>query len=322
LIDPIPLRGLRALVTGANGFIGAHLTRALIDAGATVTGIVRAHSDLWRLRGVESTLETVCLDLRSDGASELAAVEKPHVVFHLAAAGVDQRSAEPRDMIATNVASTLTLLQFAERSGVARFVYCGSCFEYGEALRASETDLPRPLTEYGATKAAGWLLAHAYGRRTGLDVVSLRPFTAYGPLEAPHRLIPNVIDRATHGDSIELTSGRQTRDFVYVSDVVEAFLRAASMPDIGGQTFNICSGIETSVGDVVRTILRLLGSSAVPVFGAHPDRRPEIWRLFGDPDNARARLGWTPSTPLERGLELTIAARRRPVPAFAAKELA
>lgn len=300
--------GRRALVTGAAGFLGAHVTRALVAAGARVTALVRPTTDPWRLAPLRDDLELVHADARALGDASLShRLGRHDVVYHLAAAGVDQRQQDAAAIVDVNVGGTTAALEHASRAGVGRFVYCGSCFEYGEGTAAREDRLPHPLNEYAASKSAGWLLAHAHGRRTGLDVVTLRPFTVYGPLEAPQRLVPFVIGRALAGGRIELTGGRQTRDWVHADDAAEAFLRAGEVDGVAGSTFNVCTGVETSVRALVELVVALTGERATPEFGARPYREPEIWSLSGDPTAAADRLGWTATTSLREGLARTIA---------------
>jgi UDP-glucose 4-epimerase len=306
--DTPNLAGERVLVTGAAGFIGANLVQRLSQAGAEVLALVRSERDAWRLRHLPSEgVELVVGDLELLGQS--ASPERFHGVrriFHLAAAGVSQTGQDPMEIVRTNVLGTLAALQLAERLDVLRFVYCGSCFEYGGAVRAREDRLPAPPSEYGASKAAGWVLAHAYGRCSGVPVASLRPFTVFGPLEGARRLVPHAIMGAMDGIDLPLTAGEQTRDFVFIDDAVEAFVAAATEDRAVGGTFNVCSGQETSVRHVVESVLELTQSNAEPLWGAVPYRPDEMWRLSGDPTHAHDVLGWTATTPLREGLRRTV----------------
>lgn len=300
--------GQRVVVTGGAGFIASHLVQALVRAGADVTAVVRQDTDTWRLASLGPRIRIVRADVRELNErrlqSELGGTD---IVYHLAASGVDQRQQDGRSLLDVNVGGTWAALTYAEQANVSRFVYCGSCFEYGQGSAAREEQPARPTTDYAVSKLAGWSLAQAFGRRTGLPVVGLRPFTAYGPLERDARLVPFVVSRALTGETIALTSGSQTRDFVYIADVVDAFLTASVASDVIGEIFNVCTGVETSVRSLVMLVLELTGSAAVPVFGSRPNRAHEIWSLSGSTARARDQLGWSAQVTLREGLSRTIA---------------
>jgi nucleoside-diphosphate-sugar epimerase len=288
----------RALVTGAAGFIGSHLVRRLLRDGVEVVALVRPGSDLWR---IEDVLDWVELATATD-EPRLAGVT---TVYHLAAAGV-RPDGDASEAVETNVLGTLRLLERARDVEAERVVYCGSCFEYGPGERLGEDAPLRPLTEYAATKAAGRLLAEAFGRTHGLPVVSVRPFTAYGPFEAAYRLVPSTILSALGGLPVELTGGGQTRDLIHVEDVVDGLLAAARSKRAVGGTFNLCTGVSTRVRDVAETVVELVGEPVEVRLGALPDRTAEYETLSGDPTRAADVLGWTASIELRDGLARTI----------------
>jgi nucleoside-diphosphate-sugar epimerase len=301
------LAGRRVLVTGAAGFLGSQLVPRLVDAGAEVCALDQPNAHRWGLIERVGSVHAIKADVRTLAAPVhdlgLAGVT---TIFHLAAVGVVAEPLDVREIVDGNIDGTMAVLLAARRLG-ARLIYCGSCFEYGSGARWAEDALPAPTTEYGAAKAAGWLLAHAFARRTGLDVVSLRPFTMYGPMEPPGRLVPSVVRRALAGQSIDLTPGDQARDFVYVDDAVEAFVAAAVSRDAVGGTFNVCTGTAVTVRDVVRMVLECTGSSSVARFGALSYRPTELAMLSGDPSRAERVLGWRARVPVHEGLERTIA---------------
>lgn len=303
------LAGKRVLITGATGFIGSHLLRKLINLGCRVVMLDQPSANPWRIADISSKLENVPCDLRrldetiQAMQSRLSGVE---IIYHLAAAGVDQSNQDAALILQTNVVGTLRLLQLAQRLNIERFIYCGSCFEYGAGERLSEDSLPMPNSEYGASKSAAWFLVNAFHRRYGLPVVSLRPFNVYGPMEAGHRLIPHAIMRALNGLEIGLTGGEQKRDFLFIADLIEAFLSAAVTDTVGG-TFNVCTGLATSVKGVVTTIVELTGQRVQLRFGDLPYRDIEVPVLSGDPKKAREKLGWIAQTSLRDGLSKTIA---------------
>lgn len=295
------------LVTGAAGFLGSHLVPRLIDAGADVCALDQLRAQRWpelERAGVGSAL-------RDDVRSLAEPVHDPTLarvdtIVHLAAVGVAPGASDVRDVVNGNVDGTLAVLLAAHRLG-ARVVYCGSCFEYGSGAQWSEDALPAPTSEYGAAKAAGWLLAHAFARRTGLEVISLRPFTMYGPGEPPSRLVPSVVRRALAGRPIDLTPGDQARDFVYVEDAADAFVAAATCREAVGGTFNVCTGAPVTVRDLVHAVLNATGSTSEARFGALPYRPTELTILSGDPSQAARVLGWRARVSLEEGLRRTIA---------------
>lgn len=301
------LAGRRVLVTGAAGFLGSHLVSRLIEAGAEVCALDQPNARGWSRVERETLAATLRTDVRT-------LAEPIHdrllgdidAIFHLAAVGVVGETGDVRELATGNIDSTLAGLLAAQRLG-SRFLYCGSCFEYGAGAGWTEQALPAPTTEYGAAKAGGWLLANAFARRTGVEVISLRPFTMYGPMEPPSRLVPSVVRHALAGRPIDLTPGQQTRDFVYVQDVADAFVVAATTDAAVGGTFNICTGTAVSVRDVVLKVLEYTESRAEARFGALAYRPSELPVLSGDPTHAAQVLGWRARVSLDDGLARTVA---------------
>ena len=198
------------------------------------------------------------------------------------------------------------LFRSSRLRGVERFVYCGSCFEYKEGASIKETSFPMPVSDYGVTKSSGWLLANGFYQQCGLPVVSVRPFTFYGPQELERRLVPYVILSILDGKSPELSDGMQVRDFVYVDEVVEALLRAALVKGIEGETFNIASGQGHTVREIVQEVFSLMKTDLKPQFGAMNRRAEDVSTLVGDPAKAAQVLGWKSSLSLRDGLIKTI----------------
>ena len=301
------LAGKRIVVTGGAGFVGSHLVRRLVRESAHVLAVLRPSTDAWRLQELQGQIKTIRRELRDLTRSDVEArLGEAHVVYHLAAAGVNQAFDDVPALIESNVVGTFHVLRLAQKLAVGRLVYVGSSVEYGSASLASEDRVPAPNSEYGATKAAGWALAHAFSRRHGLPVVSLRPFSVYGPLEAAYRLIPYCILRALDRSRIEVTAGKQTRDYVYVDDVMDAFVGAGVAPEALGGTFNVSTGTDTAVRDVVTAIVKLTESPVEPSFGVRQIGDTELLATSGNPAKAREVLSWAPKTSLEEGLAKTI----------------
>jgi nucleoside-diphosphate-sugar epimerase len=297
---------VRALVTGANGFIGSHLTRHLVATGADVVAAFRPGSDTWRIDDLLDDVDVLPFELGATTTGLERRLEGLDVLYHLAAAGVTPGRDRFEQAIENNVMGTLRLLELASAVGVGRVVNCGSCFEYGSGSNLSENELPRPTSDYAASKSAAWILAHSLAHRTGLPVVSVRPFTVYGPGEAAYRLIPSIILAVLGNRPVELTEGEQTRDFLFVADAVAGLVAAGSSADAVGSTFNLCTGIETSVRELAELAVETIGAGELRL-GALPYREDELWRLSGDPTAARIGLGWSADTPLRQGLEQTAA---------------
>lgn len=301
------LPGRRAFVTGAGGFLGSHLVRALVSAGCQVTALVRPDTNLIRLRDMLHAITVVYGDVASP--LSMAAVEASHatdLVVHLAAAGTDQRTHDLRTLMEVNVYGTLQVLELARRGNAKRVIYAESCAEYGSGSRLTEHHPLAPTSSYGISKAAGWMAAHADARSGPCSVVSLRIFSPFGPCEHPRRLVPYTILSALQGKDVRLTPGEQTRDFIFVRDVIEAFLLAAITPNLTGETFNVCTGQETRVIDLVRLLLRLMGDPVKPLPGALPYSPGEPQRISGDSRKAHDLLGWRARVSLEDGLRETI----------------
>jgi nucleoside-diphosphate-sugar epimerase len=178
------------LITGANGFVGAHLVQRLVELGADVVAVVRPEADLARIVQLLDRIELVRVDVTELEADHVAGLAgRAATVLHLASAGVVAHDTDPRVVVATATDGTLRVLEAAHAVGAARFVYCGSCFEYGAGNGVREDATPAPLTEYGAAKAAGWLLAQAFWRRRNLPVVGGGPGDLDGAREGPPRRV-------------------------------------------------------------------------------------------------------------------------------------
>ena len=305
--EAVSLRGRRALVTGAGGFLGANLVRALVAAECEVTVLARPQATLERLRELLPRLTVLRADV-SDSAS-LEAVDPSaasDLVFHLAAAGTDQRLRDFGVLLQVNAHGTLQVCELARRGGAKRIVALGSAAEYGSGELLTEASPLRPASWYGVSKAAGWMAARALSQGSAAPVVWLRPFSPFGPFEDHRRLVPYTILSALQRQDVLLTGGEQTRDFVFVDDVIAACLRAAIEPGIEGEAINVCTGAETRVSDLATAIVRLMGDPVPVRFGAVPYRADEPGRLSGDPRKARERLRWEAATPIEEALRRTI----------------
>jgi nucleoside-diphosphate-sugar epimerase len=284
----------RILVTGAAGFVGANVVRWLLHDGADVTGLVRPGGDPWRLTGLE--LELVEADVREPFPGGFA------VVYHLAAHGSYSWQRDEAAIRATNVLGTEHALAAGERVVVA-----GSSSEYGLKPYAPAEDEPlEPNSPYAAAKAEATSLALENG------AVVLRLYSAYGPWEHPDRLVPTLLARGLGGELPPLVSPAIARDFVHVDDVCSAFALAADAE--GGRVYNVGSGRQTTVAEVVELARRLLDLDAEPQWGSMPDRGWDTETWVANPERIRRELGWEARIGLEEGLARTLAWLRNEAP--------
>lgn len=305
-----------ALVTGAGGFIGSHLVETLASKGANVTAFLHYNSrgDMGLLRDIDpELLGKVTLyygDLR-DPYAVRQAMENAQTVFHLGALiGIPYSYLHPHDVVQTNVVGTLNVLSAARDLGVGRIVHTSTSEVYGTA-RYAPIDEKHPLqgqSPYAASKIGADKLVESFHLSFGLPVSTVRPFNTYGPRQSARAVIPATIAQMLTRDRIKLGATHPTRDFNYVGDTVAGFLHAASCDAIIGQTVNIGSGKEISIGDLFLLIRRLIGREVELVVDEQRLRPAgsEVERLLADNRKARQLMDWSPRVELEEGLRRTI----------------
>ena len=302
----------RVLVTGATGFIGSHLVRRLVEEGADVHALTSTVSSVYPTRLVDLRDSITLHEGNLTDRSAMDAVvrrSKPTHVFHLGAyTHVGKSWQRVDECVQANVQGTVNLLQALDGTGYQRFVYTGTSEIYGDIdVPFREDAQVNPISPYSVSKYAGERYCRMFHQGYGWPIVMVRPFNAYGPLQTPDRVIPEIIGRAVRGEELKMTQGRQTREFNFVEDLADGFLLAGTVEGIDGELLNLGCGEEVSMRDLATTILDLMGNPVEPQFGALPDRPTEIWRMFCDSTRAREKLGWAPKHSLEEGLEKTIA---------------
>lgn len=306
----------RALVTGAAGFVGRWLTRALAESGHSVHGMRMTAPDAPPAPGTDGVIEWHVGDLRDPGVLRAAVdAATPDLVFHLAGiSSVGEAEADPGAAAEINVAVAARLLSELARSRDAghcdpSVLVVGSAEQYG---RHDEAELPlredaeqRPLTTYAATKAAQEVVALQGWRRHGLRVVCARSFNHTGAGQSDRFLIPALVGRAltlraSGGDGGELRLGNTSpvRDVAHVSDVVAAYILLAER-GVAGRVYNVCRGEGTSVRQMAETVLRRVGVAARLVEDPALVRPVDVPALVGDPTRLRADTGWVPRYTLD-----------------------
>jgi dolichol-phosphate mannosyltransferase len=293
---------MRALVTGAAGFVGAVLSRRLVADGHEVDALVRPGSDLWRLRGVDARIHEI--DLSEEPAvAALVGRIRPRWIFHLAAHGAYPLQSDFRAMVRTNVLGTLHLVESCARAGFDALVNTGSSSEYGFTDHApTEEEEPQPSTDYAVTKLTATLYCRAAAARSGLWIPTLRLYSVYGPYEEPSRFVPQLAVRGLDGELPPLVDADVARDFVYVDDVVEAYLAAASLRGSDpGAVYNVGTGSQTSIRAAVDASRRILSIASVPEWGTMANRAWDTSIWVANPDKIQRELGWKPRTTFEEG---------------------
>jgi len=301
---------MRIFVTGSSGFVGSHLVRRLVAEGHEVTGY-----DIAEPRRPVEGWRDVRGDIRDEAATRRAIQEaSPEVVFHLAAqVSVSVSMREPRLDIETNVLATALLARAAAEAGVRRFVNTssgGAMFGEPPEVPADDSTRPEPRSFYGASKTAAELYLRIIEAETGMSVASVRPSNIYGPWQDPHGeagVVAIFAQRMLRDQEVTIFSpGTDTRDYVYVADVVDAMVRASEAPH--GEMCVVGTGIEVSTIDIFDALAGLTAYSRGPFMA--PPRPGDIARIALDASKAREVWGWTPRVTLQEGLALTVDAFR------------
>jgi dolichol-phosphate mannosyltransferase len=291
----------RVLVTGASGFVGAVLVRKLLQEGHDVHAVSRRR-DSFRLEGLDAPLHAVDL---ADGqaVSDLAREVRPEWIFHLAAHGAYSWQRELPAMIESNVLGTMNLVEACLRSGFEALVNTGSSSEYGFTDHAPDEDeTPRPNSDYAVTKLTATLYCRAAALRGNARIPTLRLYSVYGPYEEPERLVPNLAIEGLAGKLPPLVSPEVARDFVYVDDAVDAYLRAAEhRGGHPGAIYNVGTGRQITIAEAVAIARRVLGVAAEPIFESMPDRSWDTACWVANPERIAREMGWRARTSFEDG---------------------
>jgi nucleoside-diphosphate-sugar epimerase len=286
----------RILVTGAKGFLGSHIVRLGRGMGLD---IVAAH------RGLKEEV-SVHLDVCS-ADSVLTALRdaSPSIIIHCAAYGLNYAQQDLWQALAVNVDGTLVLLETAKRCGVRRFVHVGTCFEYGSYDVPIREDFAlKPTGIYGATKAAASVLMQERARALDMELLIVRPFSIWGPGDAPYHLIPQVIAACVNHVPLDLSPCQVVRDYMYVEEVADRILRLAMLDGRADQqrVVNVGSGQGRLLRTFISELAKELGGERLMNFGAIPYRPTEMQALVADTSRLKATVPEHLTVPLRRGV--------------------
>jgi len=306
------------LVTGGAGFIGSNIVKELVrlkgltqkvDSIRVLDNFITGNRE--NLKPFLSKIELIEGDIRD---KELLgkAMKDIDFVLHLAALRSVAKSVEdPVETHDVNATGTLNLLIAAKEAGVRRFIYSSTCAAYGDAKKfpQKESDEVAPISPYGASKLAGEIYCRVFAKTLGLETVCLRYFNVYGPRQNPESKYSSVVpgfifDIIKDKTPVIDWDGKQSRDFVFVKDVVQANLLAIKAKNARSEVFNIGNGRATTIYDILIQIEKALGKKIPPKFG--PKRVGDVRKVYSDISKARRILGFKPAFNLEKGLKLTV----------------
>lgn len=298
----------KIVITGASGFVGCNLVRAFLAQGNDIHILVRPEFKSWRLTDVihDISLHTVSLQDQDSLQSTLQQI-KPDWIFHTAVHGAYPAQTDVHEMVATNITGTMNLVHAALTVGFESFINTGSSSEYGYKDHAPiETEWIDPNSHYALTKAFATQFCRFTSIKENLPITTLRLYSAYGPYEEPSRLMPTLVRYALEGRLPPLAAPHIARDYVYISDIVDAYQVIATHKNIPrGSVYNVGTGTQTTLKDVIECVSSLLPISEQPTWGSMPNRMWDATTWVAN-NHALLQLGWTAKHSVSTGLESMI----------------
>ena len=311
------IEGKTILVTGAGGFIGSHLVEALASKGAELKIFIRYNSrnDLGMLKDIPSDIKNN-LDIITGDIIDFGTVKKAvkncDIVFHLAALiGIPYSYVAPGRYVDTNIKGTLNILQASREEGVEKIIHTSTSEVYGTA-KYVPIDENHPLegqSPYSASKIGADMLAHSYFFSFNTPIVIIRPFNTFGPRQSARAVIPTIISQALSENKVNLGMLTTVRDFTYVNDTVNGFIKVAESDISIGDIFNIGTGTGITIGELAKKILTIMECQDIPIYTDCNRIRPEkseVLNLICDNSKAKSMIGWSPRYSLDEGLKETI----------------
>jgi len=300
----------KVLITGGAGFIGANFAHKFLDLGYNVNLIERKGVDIWRLESIKDKIKINYVDIRNyDELGQFIRRLKPQIILHFATYGAYQaKQQDTKEIINSNLLGTINLINACEEINFKCFINTGSSSEYGiKDKPMKETDLSEPNNLYGITKAATTMYCQYMARKKDLPIVTIRPFAVYGYFEEKERLIPTVIKSCLKNSALKLSSPNFVRDFIFIEDVVRAYLLAIkNIQKVKGEIFNLGTGKQAVIGEVVKVIKKITKSIIKPEYGKVKiiQLEPKCW--LADISKIKELLNWQPRYDLEEGLKKDI----------------
>lgn len=311
------LEGKKVLITGSEGFIGSHLTERLVELGAEVTALVQYNSfNNWGWidtfdKSVKDNIKVVTGDIREyDGMKRI--IKGQDVVFHLAALiAIPYSYLSPMAYVRTNIEGTTNILEACREYDINKIVHTSTSETYGTAMYVP-IDEKHPMqgqSPYSASKIGADKIAESFYKSFDLPVATIRPFNTYGPRQSARAVIPTIISQILSGkNEIKLGSLTPTRDFNYVKDTVEAFVKVAESEKTVGEVINVGSNYEISIGDTVNKIIDIIGKEVNMICDEERIRpeNSEVNRLWADNTKIKTLTEWSPKYSIDDGLKETV----------------
>lgn len=292
-------------ITGASGFIGANLIRKLLKEDADVHILIRTKKIPWRLKEISDYITIHNGDLTNFSSLKKALIKaQPIYIIHLAAYGAYHFQTELNKITSVNIDGTKNLLEASRDIPYKCFINTGSSSEYGfnnKPMR--ENDFCDPISYYGATKLAATQICKVFAQINNKSIVTFRLFSAYGPYEEPSRFIPTIVKSLIKREEIKITPGSQRRDFTYVDDISDAFLKALVLgKKIQGEIINLGTGKEYANDEIVENLFHLVNKKTRIKKGGYPKRAWDSLHWSADISKAKKILNWQPQYDINQGL--------------------
>ncbi len=299
------------LIFGAGGFIGVNLIQKILLFRKDVYGVSHDSMHNWRFIAAKIPRKHFldCDLTNNEQLEKVIKKIKPKTVFNLAAYGAYSKQQEVKKIYETNVFSTIQLLETLRDKKIAAYIHAGSQSEYGLNSSAPKEDGElSPNSHYAVSKVSNYFTLKYYGKVEKMPVIHLRLYSAFGPWEEQDRLIPTLLEKARHGEFPHFVDPSISRDFIYVDDIVSAFIYAAvcMSPLLYGEVFNVATGKKTTIRQLALLVKKIVKMKISPTFGGMKNRNWDLEDWYGNNENIKKKLRWKPLFTLEQGLRATI----------------